>query len=259
MTFWIMTVSRMPIPLLDAPSLSGLTGIVAGCSTRHGGVSQPPFDTLNLGDHVGDDPDALAENRQRFCDALNMPLEALVTAEQVHGTDVCHVTAPHTLPSCDGLVTTTPGMLLAIAVADCAPVLLADPTVPVVGACHAGWRGAVNGIVDATLAEMTAAHGRPSRMYAHIGPCISRATFEVGPEVAARFDPAFVHAPSHADRPHVDVKAALRQQLQEAGVPDERISVSPHGTQSESDLLFSYRAAEGRTGRLFGAIGICEG
>lgn len=241
--------------MCPAPALSALPGLVAGCSTRHGGVSDPPFDTLNLGDHVGDAPDAVAENRRRFCAALGMDANALVTAEQVHGTTVRHVETSGKKPACDGLVTATPGLLLAIAVADCAPVLLADPDASVVGACHAGWRGAVGGVVPATIAAMEALGAAPPQMHAHIGPCLSRAWFEVGPEVAARFDEAFVHHDPAWDRPHVDLKAALRHQLLTAGLRDASVSVSPHGTQSDPERFFSYRAAAGRTGRLFGAIG----
>jgi YfiH family protein len=247
----------MPAPsVLAAPVFANLGAVVAGCSTRHGGVSAPPFDTLNLGAHVGDDPEAVAENRRRFCNALGMPPDALATAEQVHGADVRPVDTPTRAAACDGLVTSTPGILLAVTVADCAPVLLAAPDAGVVGACHSGWRGTVAGVAPSTVATMQAQGARPATMHAHIGPCISRDTFEVGPEVAAQFDDAFVHQTPEMPRPHVDLKAAIRQQVLDAGLLPEHVSVSPHGTQRESGTFFSYRASGGRTGCMFGAIGL---
>lgn len=245
-----------PLSIHSAPALTALKGIAAGCSTRHGGVSAPPFDTLNVGDHVGDAPEAVAENRRRFCEALGFSLDALVTADQVHGTAVHSVHTPQRVAACDGLVTATPGLLLAIAVADCAPVLLADPDAGVVGACHAGWRGAVDGIVSNTLDAMATLGAAPKRIRAHIGPCISTDTFEVGPDVAARFASAFVHPAAVGDRAYIDLKGALRKQLLDAGLAAGRVSLSPHGTQRESETFFSYRASGGTTGRLFGAIGL---
>ncbi|MFP4228425.1 MAG: peptidoglycan editing factor PgeF [Salinivenus sp.] len=241
-------------PVLRPALFSDVPAVTAGISTRRGGVSGPPYDTLNLGRHVGDDPSSVEENRRRFCAALDTDPAWLVTAGQVHGATVRTVEAPRHEPFCDGLVTTTPRLLLAIATADCAPVLLADPAAGVVGACHAGWRGAVSGIAARTVRVMEAHGASPASVRAHIGPCLSREVFEVGPEVAARFDEAVVHHRADWAKPHVDLKAALCQQLSNAGLADDHIEASDHCTLQESDTFFSHRGSGGTTGRMFGAI-----
>jgi YfiH family protein len=223
-------------------------------STRHGGVSGPPYDTLNLGRHVGDAASCVEENRRRFCASLDTDPAWLATAGQVHGSTVRVIDAPRHEPFCDGLVTTTPGLLLAIAVADCAAVLLADPKHGVTGACHAGWRGTVRTIAADTVATMTDHGAVPSHIRAYVSPCLSQTAFEVGPEVAAQFDDAVVAHPDDADRPHVDLKGALRQQLEDAGVPSSAIEASERCTLTETAHFCSYRAADGATGRMFGAI-----
>jgi YfiH family protein len=237
-------------PRIFAPEPS----VAAGMSTRHGGVSGPPHDTLNLGRHVGDTASCVEENRRRFCAALQTDPAWLATAGQVHGSTVRVIDAPRHEPFCDGLVTTTPGLLLAIAVADCAPVLLADPAHDVVGACHAGWRGTVRRVAADTVATMTDCGADPSQIRAYVGPCLSQDAFEVGPEVASQFDDAVVTHADDTGRPHVDLKAALRRQLHDAGVPGDAIEVSDRCTMQETDDFFSHRAADGPTGRMFGAI-----
>jgi len=232
----------------DAPS------VAAGVSTRDGGVSGPPYASLNLGRHVGDDPSSVETNRRRFCAALDVDPARLVTAGQVHGATVRVVGAPRHEPFCDGLVTTTPELLLAIATADCAAVLLADPEREVVGACHAGWRGAAAGIAADTVATMVDQGASPDTLRAFVGPCISCDAFEVGPEVAARFDDAVVHRRDAWPRPHVDLRAALQRQLAAAGLDADAIEVSDHCTATGTDTFFSHRASDGPTGRMFGAI-----
>lgn len=241
-------------PLLRPRIFADVPSVTAGMSTRHGGVSGPPYDTLNLGRHVGDTASCVEENRRRFCASLDTDPAWLTTAGQVHGSTVRAIDAPRHEPFCDALVTTTSGLLLAIAVADCAAVLLADPTHGVAGTCHAGWRGAVRGIVGDTVAAMTERGAVPNQIRAYISPCLSQQAFEVGPEVAEQFDDAVVAHPSDAARPHVNLKAALHRQLEEAGVLSPNVEVSERCTFQETDHFFSYRAADGPTGRMFGAL-----
>jgi len=241
-------------PVLRPRIFAEVPSVTAGVSTRKGGVSGAPYDTLNLGRHVGDDSSSVEENRRRFCAALDADPAWLATAGQVHGSTVRVIEAPRHEPFCDGLVTTTPELLLAIATADCAAVLLADPKNIVAGACHAGWRGAVAGIVADTVDRMQEEGAEPAQIRAYVSPCLSRSAFEVGPEVAARFDDAFVYRRDEEARPHVDLKAALRHQLERAGVPDDGIEVSDRCTLSDPETFFSYRASGGTTGRMFGAI-----
>jgi YfiH family protein len=241
-------------PLLRPRIFANVPSVTAGMSTRYGGVSGPPYDTLNLGRHVGDDAHNVEENRRRFCTSLDTDPAWLATAGQVHGSTVQVIDAPRHEPFCDGLVTTTSGLLLAIAVADCAAVLLADPAHGVAGACHAGWRGAVRGVVNDTVAAMTDRGAAPEAIRAYISPCLSQEAFEVGPEVAEQFDPAVVAHPNDTERPHVNLKAALHRHLEGAGLPSDAIEVSDRCTLQETDHFFSYRAADGPTGRMFGAI-----
>lgn len=251
----------MGLPLLHPDVFSGLPTVVAGHSTRNGGVSPPPFDTLNLGRHVGDDATHVNENRRRFCNALNADPAWLVTADQVHGADVTTVETPRHAPACDGLVTATPNLLLAVTVADCAAILFADPEAGVVGACHSGWRGTVGGIAASTVEAMQDLGARPSQTYAYVGPCIGVESFEVGPEVADEFEDTFgpdvVHTRDAWRRPHVDLKAAIRQQLDALGLPDDRVEICPHDTMQQTDRFFSYRSTNGGpVGSMFGAIGL---
>lgn len=244
--------------LLRPDPLNAIDGVVAGFSTRHGGVSAPPYDTLNVGLHTDDDPDAVDENRRRLAAALGFASAQMVTAGQIHGATVHAVDAPGHVPRCDGLVTATPGLLLCITAADCAAVLLADPEARVVGACHAGWRGAADGIVPRTVAALAELGADPARLRAYVSPCISAERFEVGPEVAARFDAAVVRHPPDRDKPHVDLKAAIARQLRDTGVPDAQIVISPRCTMSETDTFFSHRGEDGTTGRMMGCIGLVD-
>jgi YfiH family protein len=242
-------------PVLRPRSFSSFHHVVAGFSTRHGGVSAPPYDTLNLGVHVGDDETCVEENRRRFCEALDTDPAWIATARQVHGNTVRVVDGPKHVPFCDGMVTDTPGVLLAVTAADCAAVLLVDAEAEVAGACHSGWRGTVAEIAIHTVEEMTGLGAAPERIHAYVSPCISVTAFEVGPEVAEQFDDAFVEERAEWEKPHVDLKACLRAQLEGTGVPGPQIEVSPHCTAQETDDFFSYRATGGGpTGTMCGAI-----
>jgi len=219
-----------------------------------GGTSQAPYGSLNLGRSTADAPESVEENRRRFFAALGFSTDAAAIAGQVHGTRVQTVSQGGLYTGTDGLVTDTPGVLLCITAADCAAVLLADPEARVLGACHAGWRGTVGRIVDTTLAAMQALGADVDRVRAFVSPCIGAGTFEVGPEVAAQFEDAFVHEGKRG-RPHVDLKAALNAQLVEAGIEQDAIEISPCCTVSEAERFFSHRASGGITGRMMGAIG----
>ena len=153
---------------------------------RLGGVSEGIYASLNAGPGSGDDPDAVAENRARIL--ADMGGDDLVSVHQVHGTDVAEVTAPWTeRPRADAMVTKRPGLALCILTADCMPVLMADSQAGVVGAAHAGWKGALGGVMEACVDAMTGLGADPGRICAVIGPCIHQASYEVGPEFEDRF------------------------------------------------------------------------
>ncbi len=233
------------------------TQIVAAQSTRHGGVSMAPYHSLNLGKSTADDSARVAENRRRFCGALGFIPEQISWSKQVHGDQIRQVTTAGGSEGFDALVTNVPGILLAVSVADCTPILIFDPNNLAVAAIHAGWRGTVLGIVAKTLAMMEQAFGtRGQDCYAYIGACIDECSFEVGDEVAMEFAEAFKRFDAERGKFFVDLKKANAAQLLGFGIPEAQIAVSPYCTMRDSDNFFSHRKDGGLTGRGMGVIGL---
>ncbi len=243
------------IPILRPAVFDGARAIHAGFTTRRGGVSEGPYRSLNLGLSTGDNDEKVEENRRLLGKAAGISSERFAIAGQVHKADVRTVRERGLYPGFDGLVTDVDDLLLVITTADCAAILLADAQAGVIGACHSGWRGTVAGISGVTVAAMEALGAAPDRICAYVSPCISTENFEVGPEVAARFENAFVHEREDWPRPHVDLKAAIKAQLCVAGVPGDAIEISPRYTTAETENFYSYRAENGVTGRMMGFIG----
>ncbi len=198
-----------------------------GFFTRIGGVSEGRFASLNCSVTSGDDPAALAENRRRVAAAIGVAPDRLLGVTQVHGVAVATVTEPWPAgqgPRADALVTDRPGIGLGIITADCAPVLLADPAAGVIGAAHAGWRGAAAGTLEAVLAAMAGLGAAPERVVAIVGPCIGQASYEVGPEVrdavraSAVAEPDRHFAPGLGDRLQFDLAGYCAARLRGAGV-----------------------------------------
>jgi polyphenol oxidase len=219
-------------------------------TTRSGGVSKPPYDSFNLGRGVGDEPDAVAKNRARLASELGLPYDHIVWMEQVHGRTATVVDGPRTepLPTTDALITAVPGVAVVAMVADCVPVLLADPVAAVVAAVHAGRVGARAGVLPAALRAMTEAGAETGRVEALLGPAVCGECYEVP---ASMRDDVAKYLPGSASRtrkgaPGLDLRAGLLNQLAEAGVA--RVGVDPRCTV-EDRTLFSHRR-EGTTGRL---------
>ena len=247
------------LPLIQPEALNALPNVVAAFTTRRGGVSLPPFGSLNLGLSTNDDAEHVAENRRRVGAALGFPAAQWAIAGQVHGDAIQHVEAPGLYPGYDGLVANKHGLLLCISAADCAALLFADAEAGVLGACHAGWRGTVARIAPQTVARMVKLGADPARIRVFVSPCISSENFEVGPEVAAQFDDAFVVHRPEWPRPHVDLKATLRAQLLGADVQADHLHISTACTYATTDTFYSYRAEGGTTGRMMGFIGLRRG
>lgn len=242
--------------------------IVHACTDRHGGASDEPFQSLNLGLHVGDDAARVLANREKVCDALGVDAASLVVGEQVHGTNVARVDAAHrgrgarhaadAIPGVDALITDSPGLVLFGLFADCVPVLLYDPERRAVGLAHAGWKGTVGQIAGGTVRAMADAFGsRPQTCFAAIGPSIGPCCFEVGRDVAVRFqeaDGAVVCQSGNSYR--VDLWKANVRQLEAAGIPAEHITVARLCTRCLKEQFFSHRGDGGRTGRIAAAIGL---
>ncbi len=243
-------------PLLIPAWPPGVRGVF---TTRVGGASMPPYAELNLGSHVGDDPRTVRDNRARAAAAVGLSLERCVFMDQVHGATVALVDGPPPSPPvADALVTRTLGLALVVMVADCVPVLLADPIASVVAAVHAGRKGVAFGVVPAALRAMQDCGARPERVHAWLGPSIGGCCYEVPAdmrdEVAAAAPgtvaPEYGGGYSRAGRPALDLRAGLARQLAEAGVANIGLA---GGCTAEDPEYFSYRR-DGVTGRFAGLV-----
>jgi polyphenol oxidase len=235
---------------------------------RQGGVSTGVHAGLNVGAGSSDDRDSIAENRRRAIDMV-LPGAELATVHQIHSAEARYVAAPWTMderPEADAMVTDRPGLLLGILTADCAPVLLADAQAGVVGAAHAGWRGALAGVTDSAIAAMEGIGARRDRIAAAIGPSIALPSYQVDEEFRRRFasdDPAnarfFTTAAS--DRLHFDLPAYVRHRLIAAGI--DEVETIHLDTYSSPDRFYSYRRSTHRNepdyGRQISLIGLAGG
>jgi len=251
----------MPTPLI-ADCLADLSGAAHGFFTRRGGVSRDGYASLNCGLGSKDDPAAVHENRARVAAFLGA---GLITAHQVHSaTAVVAEQAWHPLhrPRADAIVTATPGLAAAVLTADCAPVLFADPEARVVAAAHAGWRGALSGVLEAALSTMEALGARRERVRAAVGPCIGQAAYPVGPEFENEFlgqdaaNSRFFSRPGMEAGPHFDLASYCEQRLVQAGIGTVRTLAAC--TYAQGDEFFSYRRSRAQNeadyGRQISAI-----
>lgn len=281
------------LQVLRAPDLSSFPWLIHGFSTRPGGVSSCyGGSTLNLGLTPQDTPDNVARNREAFllslgaCDS-NKNLWPLLQFKQIHSAVVHRIAAANSEPIAgDGMITNTPGLLLAIRTADCVPILVVDVKRHVVGAFHAGWRGTVARIVEKGVGEMRRHFGSlPRDLRAAIGPSIRKCCYSVGSEVRSQFESQFAYAdelfeevfdanaihvrypllflnqraPGHGDlgpEIHLDLVKANQRQLRDAGLREDNISVIDGCTACDTACFFSHRAEFGKTGRMMAVIGI---
>ncbi|SOD93447.1 peptidoglycan editing factor PgeF [Spirosoma fluviale] len=233
--------------------------VIAAESTRQGGVSPAPFTSLNLGINTADEVVNVDENRRRFFSVIGAGSFQFASSHQVHGTAVLYATEPGRFEGYDALITNRPNLLVGVTVADCVPILIYDQIHQAVAAIHAGWRGTVGGIVTKTLEAMQNQFGTlPEGCYCYIGTCIDECAFEVGPEVAEQFSPAFRRADDTTGKSYIDLKAANTRLLIDFGVPENQISISPFSTAVNNDTYFSYRMEGGQTGRMLAVIGLSE-
>ena len=239
-----------------------LAGIPHGFLGRRGGVSRGGVSGLNVGHGAGDDADAVAENRRRAVAAV-LPGAALATVYQVHSPDAVTVVRswPHEeRPRADAMATDRPGILLGIVTADCAPVLLADPEAGVVGAAHAGWRGAHGGVLEAVVGEMVGLGAERERIVAAIGPAIAQASYEVDEAFRSHFAEAdeMFFTPGRPAHWQFDLEGYAAARLARAGVGEvERLSLD---TYADAERFYSYRRAthrgEPNYGRQISLIGL---
>jgi polyphenol oxidase len=283
------TVPQSKLQLLHSEKLAKLPWLIHAFSTRHGGVSRVyGGNTLNLGFTKHDTRATVERNRVLLLKKLGTTnARTLITLQQIH-SDLIHRTeaVPERPLAGDGLITNTPGLLLAILTADCLPVILVDKKNRAVGVFHAGWRGTVKRIVEKGVGEMQRYFGSdPRNMVAAIGPGVQSCCYQVGEEVRQKFEAQFAYAaelfrevkesdpvrekypmlfltaraPGHSELPvnlFLDLVEANRRQLIDAGVPAKNIDASSPCTACNTDLLFSHRAEKGVTGRLMAVVGV---
>lgn len=237
----------MPNPI-TSDCLAEIKGVAHGFFTREGGVSSGIYDSLNCGHGSKDEAAKVRENRKRVAAHLGAATAPVLTCYQVHSADAVVVTEPWdaaAMPKADGLVTGTPGIILGALAADCAPVLFADPQARVIGAAHAGWKGALGGILESTITAMTRIGASRQRIRAVLGPCIGPLAYEVGPEFMATFtaaDPTharFFHHPSPEGRPYFDLPGFVLSRLELTGI--DTIESCTDCTYSTKERYFSYR------------------
>lgn len=247
---------------IQAENLSRLPGVRHAFFTREGGVSEGLYKGLNCGVGSNDDVKAVAENRRRASEWLGGTSDRLITLYQVH-SDIClRADEPFAdRPQADATASETSGLILGVLTADCAPVLLADAEAGVVGAAHAGWKGALGGVVESTVSEMVSLGAMREKIAAAVGPCIAQPSYEVGPEFKETFqkeDWSFdrFFTPGQGGRFQFDLKSFVAERLAQAGVGS--IETAPHDTYADPDRFYSYRRVthegEGDYGRMLSAI-----
>ncbi|MEO1654143.1 MAG: peptidoglycan editing factor PgeF [Bacteroidota bacterium] len=252
------------IHFLQFHHFSRFPGLKHFVSTRKGGISPPPFDSLNTS-LKNDQPDFVLENRKRLAQAVQISLEHFCFAQQCHGNQVSLVRQSDQgrgvyqydqgIAQTDALITQSNNICLVVGSADCVPILLYAPKARVIAAIHSGWRGTVKKILSKTLELMITHHGaKPQEILAGIGPCIARNMYEIGEDVVKEVKNSFMdfenllYLNSESNKYHLDLKAANLVQLQAHKIPLENIEISSYCTYEDSDLFFSYRRQKGKTG-----------
>ncbi len=268
------------VPAYRLQSANGLTyllfpplerrGVKAAFSTRRGGVSPPPWHSLNLGLSVGDDPARVRENRHRYGAAAGLPPETWIWGRQVHGTGVLRVDGParagnpgEPRPAADILITARPGPTLVVFTADCCPIYLVDSRRRAIALVHAGWRGTVRAAPAAAVRALSENFAvQPPDLVAVIGPSIGPCCYEVDAPVMAALEAGFgaraagLVAPSRPGRWRLDLWAANRLALERASVAPDRIHVTGLCTACRSDLFYSHRGERGKTGRMMALLAL---
>lgn len=240
----------MTIPPVDRLEAIATDGVSHGFFSRHGGVSTGMFDSLNAGFGSSDDHNAVATNRARCAAALGLPDQPIMTAHQIHSADVEVVTSPFTgpPPQADAMVSKAPGLILGVLAADCMPWLFVDSDARVVGAAHAGWRGALAGVLENTIEAMVALGASRTNICAALGPCLRQRNFEVGLDLVETFtgrypeSAAFFAPGKSAEKRQFDLASFAKGRLASVGI--SYISDVEKCTLAAPEDYFSYRASQ---------------
>ncbi len=238
--------------------------IICAISTRIGGVSQKPYNSLNLAYHVGDNPSNVAENRRRFCYKLGIDVSSIVVANQVHSDNIEIIRSDqagsgaystnNAVPNTDALITSSNAASIGVLTADCVPVMIFDPQTRTIGIAHAGWKGTILRIAQKTVLKMRSVFGvEPSNCLVMLGPSIMQCCYEVSDDILAKFDAEFgVSTCTNGDK--LDLHNAIRIQLMESGVKYNNIKSDQTCTACNLDIFYSHRAENGVTGRMMSII-----
>jgi len=230
--------------------------LLIAISTKEGGASPAPY-FLNMGLSVGDEKENVLENRKRFFEYLNIPLDRVVMQKQIHSDNINVVNESCFIQDSDALITNEKNLYLAISIADCIPVFLYSPDKKVVAGIHSGWKGTEYKISQKVVERMINEYDvNPSEMIAYIGPGISVENYEVSKEVAEKFNPSSYKIVN--GKYHLDLKKDIYEQLLSAGLKKENIEITSLCTFRDKDLFHSHRRENGSTGRMFGVTGIRE-
>lgn len=242
--------------------------LVCGLTTRQGGVSESPYDSLNMGLHVRDAKKDVIRNRQLLAEEIGVPLDRWVMGEQVHGIQVKRVeegdlgkgTLSHesAVAGVDGLITNQKNILLTAFYADCVPLYFHDPLSGWIGIAHAGWKGTVNGMAKAMIDQLLAEGASCQHLQMTIGPCISAEYYEVDERVISHIPPSLRKAvlrPTGKRNSLLDLRELNRQLAVQAGLEESNVHITAKCTYEEERLLYSHRRDQGETGRMLGYIG----
>jgi polyphenol oxidase len=243
--------------LILRPAIFNNRPVVAAQSTRLGGVSQQPYESLNLGSMTNDHTDTIEKNKKIFATALGFNVDQIVKSKQVHGIEILIANTAGNYDGYDAIITNKQELLLAVSTADCTPIIIYDCSNKVIAAIHAGWKGTSSKLVDKTLKCMEVnCNTKPENCIAYIGPCIDECSFEVDGDVADNFADEYKRYDEIKNKYFVNLKEANKVQLINLGVKEEYIEVSPYDTYTRTDLFFSHRKENGVTGRMWTAIGL---
>ncbi len=229
-------------------------GLIHGYSTRLGGVSSTPYDSLNLGKNTNDNPADVDKNRSIFFNALNIDISRCVFPQQVHSDVVVTVDRPGIVEKCDALITREKNLFLTIQTADCFPIFLYDNLNEIVAIVHSGWRGTAKNIVKKTIKQMAA---NPLHIRAAIGPGVQQSCYQVDEKTAAHFNRKYL-IPDGNTHFKLDIQDAIYDQIIAAGVIRENIATDTSCTHCRSDLYYSYRRDGENSGRMMSVIGMCD-
>lgn len=233
--------------------------IIAAESDRLDGVSRVPYDSLNMGLSTGDVPEDVWQNRRLFFDSLGIDFTQTVLSHQVHEDAILQATVPGNYAGYDAIITGEKNLFVGVSTADCVPVLIYDSQNEAVAAIHAGWPGTYKKIVAKTLSKMQESFGtRGEDCYVSVGTCIDEGIYEVGKEVADKFEDIFKIYYPEKKKFHLRLKAANYKQLTDFGVLPEKMEISPYCTYTNNNFYFSHRKEKGKTGRMLSVIGMVE-